>query len=1096
MNSKSNLTVYKASAGSGKTFQLAVRYIAMLVRNPESYRTILAVTFTNKATAEMKQRILSQLYGIGHGLKSSDDHYLEPISRLCPGMDVNTIRNNATLALDMILQDYGHFRVETIDGFFQTVLRGLARELQLGAGLNIELDTKKVVSDAVDAFLDEIDPKSDECRQVMRFIECNIDNDKDWNTRTGLKDFAGALFHETFMEKGERLKKYLSDPDAIDNYRTNLVAARDAVLPPMVQEVREYGQSICDILRENGKTVEDLHRNIVGAVKHMCDGTFLEEGKVSSTFSKCCVDGSAFFTKAVLTEKPQLEGLAQAEFCHRMEATAQITKRYLRLRNSFDSALQYQHELSLLMSVRRRIDAQNVGQGRFVLADTPALLAGLKSGDTSFVFEKTGNFTRHIMIDEFQDTSRMQWSNLYLLLLECLSAGNDCLVVGDVKQSIYRWRNSDWNILNTGIESSLKEYAPEVIPMQESFRSLKNVVEFNSTFFQHAEKELQNYIVSETGEDFPALSVAYSDVSQTSRCKGNFDGHVRVETYIAKSKTAENIEDTCERVAKALDELTQSGVSQSDIAMLFRNNKEISAVASWFAANKPEYRLVSAEAFRLDTSVSVRMMVNALRWIADSSDRIALAGLLWDWEQAVNEKSLTIDNVLQSDMEDMLPSALRDMREQLRQMPLYELLERIYQILQLDHVAGQDQYVMAFLDSAAEWQRRNPGNLSDFIGEWDDRLCGTTIPATDTNGIRLMTIHKSKGLEFHTVIVPFCGWELTKPGNRLWVEPDLKSNVTDSHPAADGEDFKSLSEIGNMPVLPVAFGRNLGTSVFRNDYMNEVGQQAVDNLNLLYVAFTRAKCNLLVYGSRPAKSNGNSVCCLIESSISSAFDVDRGKDGTVSYECDVICPHKYKDESGEDENKEENPFDKIPDIVNCRMCSYPMTANFCQSGDSARFAYSARNDEGSDLRSEYIERGKLLHSMFSAISTSADVDREVDSMLSDGLLDSNGQAEKLKTDIHEHIAASGVQDWFDGHYRLFNENSILFRDGIAQNRRPDRVMIKDDGTAVVVDFKFAKEREEHWHQVSEYMDLLRRMGMGKVKGYLWYVDNNKVIEVQ
>ena len=253
MNSKSNLTVYKASAGSGKTFQLAVRYIAMLVRNPESYRTILAVTFTNKATAEMKQRILSQLYGIGHGLKSSDDHYLEPISRLCPGMDVNTIRNNATLALDMILQDYGHFRVETIDGFFQTVLRGLARELQLGAGLNIELDTKKVVSDAVDAFLDEIDPKSDECRQVMRFIECNIDNDKDWNTRTGLKDFAGALFHETFMEKGERLKKYLSDPDAIDNYRTNLVAARDAVLPPMVQEVREYGQSICDILRENGR---------------------------------------------------------------------------------------------------------------------------------------------------------------------------------------------------------------------------------------------------------------------------------------------------------------------------------------------------------------------------------------------------------------------------------------------------------------------------------------------------------------------------------------------------------------------------------------------------------------------------------------------------------------------------------------------------------------------------------------------------------------------------------------------------------------------------------------------------------------------------
>lgn len=1080
MNCKSNLTVYKASAGSGKTFQLAVRYIAMLVRNPESYRGILAVTFTNKATAEMKQRILSQLYGIGHALESSDMYY-KVICDLCPGIDGDAIRRNAGRALDLILQDYGHFRIETIDSFFQTVMRGLARELHLGAGLNIELDTSKAVSDAVDAFLDDIDPKSDECRQVMRFIEGNIDNDKDWNTRNSLKEFASELFSETFMEKAESLKDILSQPDAIDNYRENLTTARNTVLPPMVQKVQEYGKAIRDILQQNGSSIQELSRNIIGSVTRMCDGSFLDEGNISKTFTKCCAEGAAFFNKSLLSGKPYLEGIAQKDFCYRMEETAAILPEYQRLKNSFDAALQYLHELSLLMSVRRRIDAQNVEQSRFVLADTPSLLAGLQSGDTSFVFEKTGNFTRNIMIDEFQDTSRMQWRNLYLLLLECLSAGNDCLVVGDVKQSIYRWRNSDWNILNTGLESSLRDYAPVVVPMQDNYRSLEKVVDFNSRLFPEAQKSLQEYLTEETGDCFPALSTAYSDVKQNSKHKERC-GFVHVETFVPDSKlAADSVEEVCRRIAETLDRLVGAGVSQSDIAMLFRYSREINAVATWFAENRPEYRMISAEAFRLDASAAVRMLVNALRWLSNQEDRIALTSLLWEWEQAVNGKTVKMDDVLQSDMEGTLPSGMRDMREQLRQMPLYELLERLYQLLQLGRVAGQDQYVMAFMDVAADWLRRNPGNIADFIAAWDDKLCGTTIPATDADGIRLVTIHKSKGLEYHTVIVPFCDWELTKYKNRLWVGTVGKSF----------SDDERLSVLSDMPVLPVAFSKGLGTSVFKDDCMDEVGQQAVDNLNLLYVALTRAVSNLIVTGRHISRQGENSVCRLLEKSLPGAFGVKAGDDGTVIYENGEICPHDDMKKKNTD-----NPFDIVPDSVGFSMCSYPMTAKFRQSGDSVRFAFQAQHDGETDIRSEYIERGKLLHNLFSAISVQADVDPVVERMLSDGLLDSRMQAEQLKTDIHGHIAASGVEKWFDGRYRLFNENSILFRDGgVMQTRRPDRVMITDDGTAVVVDFKFAQEREEYFHQVSEYMDLLRRMGMDKVEGYLWYVDSNKVIKV-
>lgn len=1079
MANKSLLTVYKASAGSGKTFRLAVRYIAMLVANPRSYSGILAVTFTNKATAEMKRRILSQLYGIANGLESSDS-YLKEVQKIHPELETVQIRSNAARALDNILQDYGHFRIETIDSFFQTVLSSLARELHQGAGMNVELDTKKAVSDAVDAFLDGIDPESQEYRQVIRFIEDNIDNDRDWNTRKSLKDFSGALFHESFKEKAEKLAGILSTPAAIDNYRDNLVRARDAVLPPMVQKVQEYGQAICDILQRNGSSAGELQKNIAGPVNRMCDGSFLDKGEISATFSKCCLDGAAFFTKSTLKGKPYLENLAQTEFCHRLQAAAHIMERYLRLNNSFGAALKYLHELSLLMSVRRRIDEQNIEQNRLILADTPSLLAGLQSGDTSFVFEKTGSFTQHLMIDEFQDTSGMQWRNLYLLLLECLSAGNECLVVGDVKQSIYRWRNSDWNILNTGLARSLGNYAPCIESMDVNYRSLENVVEFNSKLFESAVDGLQEYVRQETGCAFEDLDTAYASVSQNNARTGHC-GCVRVETGIS-SKKAADMADTCERVAEALDELTQAGVRQSDIAMLFRGNREISALAAWFAANRPEYRMVSAEAFRLDASVSVRIMVNVLRWLSDKSNKVALVSLLWEWEQAVNGKTVTLDGLLTSDMETMLPEELCIEREQLRQMPLYELLERIYQILGLGQAKDGCQYVMAFLDQVAAWLKRSPGNIADFIAAWDDKLCETAIPATDADGIRLMTIHKSKGLEFHTVIVPFCEWELTKFGDRLWVEPDV--------PAGE-EDYSLLSGIGEVPVLPVSFGRSLGNSVFGKDYVRELGMQAVDNLNLLYVAFTRAECNLFIYGKRPAKSGGNSVCILLENAIRSAFGVEPEEDGTVRYECGDICGHIEKTEK-----KSGNPFDTEPDARNMEMCSYPMTAQFRQSGDSVRFAFQSREEGGSDSRQEYIERGKLLHSLFSAISTSADIDREVDRMLSDGLLDSQAVADRLKADIHGHIADSGVSEWFNGEYRLFNENSILFRDGgVMQTRRPDRVMVMADGTAVVVDFKFAQEREEYCHQVREYMDLLGRMGMDRVKGYLWYVDKNKVIRI-
>ena len=376
MGNNSHLTVYKASAGSGKTFRLAVQYITMLVKQPEDYRHILAVTFTNKATAEMKQRILSQLYGIGHNLRGSDGYYSEVKKAVT--LNEQTIRHNALLALDMILQDYGRFRVETIDSFFQTVLRSLARELHIGANLTLELDTELVIDEAVDSFLTSIEQGSDDRRNVMEFVENNIENDKSWSIDGTLKKFSRELFREIFMEKGDELRRILSQPDAVADYKRNLTSARDAVLPGIVEKVKATGQKMLDAISSAGSTVEDLNRYVKPLVNKIADGTFvdadLSKGK---TLGNCLENPDKFYDKGKLDKLPYLSNLARESLSPLLAKAKELYDEYNYNRNSFDAALQYIHELSLLLGIRAEIDRQSQEQGRFILADTPQLLSRL-----------------------------------------------------------------------------------------------------------------------------------------------------------------------------------------------------------------------------------------------------------------------------------------------------------------------------------------------------------------------------------------------------------------------------------------------------------------------------------------------------------------------------------------------------------------------------------------------------------------------------------------------------------------------------------------------------------------------------------------------
>ena len=1067
MGNNSHLTVYKASAGSGKTFRLAVQYITMLVKQPEDYRHILAVTFTNKATAEMKQRILAQLYGIGHNLPGSAGYYDEVKKAVT--FNEQTVRHNALLALDMILQDYGHFRVETIDSFFQTVLRSLARELHIGANLTLELDTEMVIDEAVDSFLATVEQDSKDKRNIMEFVQNNIDNDKSWSIEGTLKKFSKELFREIFMERGDELRKILSKPDAIADYKENLTKARDSVLPVYVEKVKTIGTEIETALSNAGLRIEDLSANPGKVVVKIINTTILESD-LGSTFSKCILYPDSFFRKKDLENNPNYSVFAEEQLAPRFEQIEPLHAEYTRLKNSYEAALQYVHELSLLLGIRAEIDRQSQEQGRFILADTPQLLSKLSGSDTSFVYEKTGSFIDHLMIDESQDTSRLQWGNLSLLLWECLANGKDCLVVGDVKQSIYRWRNSDWNILNSEIEDQFSIYNPQVMPMESNFRSHQNIIDFNNKLFPKAVEMLAMNYNSETGTDYPALNQAYSTVEQKSS-KADGKGYVYVRVDTKADKNADTSDLIFQQIAEQLDRLTEAGVRQTDIAILCRKGRQITDIAEWFAANRPEYRMISSEAFQLGSSASVRILVNALKWLTDTTDRIALAQLVWERECNIVQSGEPFDRLMAQGLENCLPAALSDQLDSLRHLPLYELTEKLYNILELDRITGQDQYVMSFFDTLCQWLSRNPGEPSAFLTDWDDKLCTTSIPATDASGIRLLTIHKSKGLEFHTVIVPYCNWSILDfqtgaHDQRIWVDPQT-------------EPFNSL------PLLPVGFSKKLINSDFNQDYNQESGLQTVDNLNLLYVALTRAESNLIVLSN---KAFGTSIADVLAYALSSAFDCQPNEKESYIFENGNILPHADKASVSTD-----NPFDCKPTPQELSLHSYPINARFRQSGESTRFVHST--DDSDDRQEEYIQTGKLLHSLFATIRTMDDINPQVDNMYCQGLIETSKKADEIRNMLSKHIEASGVQSWFDGTYTLFNEASIIYRDGgILQTRRPDRVMITPDGRAIVVDFKFGREREEYLHQVREYMDLLRKMGYAQVEGHIWYVYTNKIID--
>lgn len=1101
------LTVYKASAGSGKTWRLTVEYVKLILQRPDSYRNTLAVTFTNKATTEMKERILNALWTLSNLDTAAQPDGMTATLVKETGLTPTTIKANATLSLQLIIHDYARFRVETIDSYLQSILRNLARELGIGTGLNIELSNDTVLSEAVDNLLDRSHEDPELLNWITDYIEEQYREGSVLRIDKQLKDFGGTIFQERFKEKAGALQEQLANKGFLQRYKKELLALQTKKEAALKQAAVPFFEA----LSAHGLSVDDLSNKTSGPAGYFLKlqkGVWEKDQLLGARVKSAMENPDAWVSKSH-PRRNELTNLANEQLTPLLNAAERLRQTLVTDIATCRLCIRHLSNVGLLTDIDKTVNRLNRETNRFLLSNTNALLSSLITGqDASFVFERTGTELHHFLFDEFQDTSRLQWATFKPILLEGLSNGNRSLVVGDEKQAIYRWRNGDWRILSS-LDHQLNTAPVQVRTLNQNWRSDPVVIRFNNTLFEALTSQGAANLDDEAinGND---LRQAYATVAQES-VRSDDAGYVSVRFLTNEEVSYQDA--SLDQLLNEAITLQQQGVRADQIAILVRNNRFIPQVAAYFDTHRDPaleatgitYTVISDEAFLLSSSVALQLLITALRVLTEPENPLLLAQLSLDYHYEVCQGELSLHDLIGT--HEQLPAGFLDHQDQLRQTPLHELVETLYRLFSLNQLDGQDSYLYTFMDKLTEYLSHHPSDLPSFLNYWDEVLNGVSVPSgAGVNGLRILSIHKSKGLEFHTVLLPFCDWSLDseKVGRiQLWCQPDR-------------------APYNQLDLMPATYNSSLNESIFADDYTLERSQLYLDSVNLLYVALTRAVSNLIIMGkARTIDKKGQSKP---PSSIADLlYDTLHGNTDLASHETEPghftygrlqASTPKQPDKTtpkatetaddtttvasdaatatGEATSKPRGTLLPKGRDIPVTFVSHGQKVHFRQSTRSKAFS-QGWGDEG--YHNQFIDRGKLYHYLFSAIRTANDVKAAVNDLVHEGLLSIN-EVEETLTYARKALLQPQAADWFSDRYKLFNECSILTHDdqGHTVLKRPDRVMLAPD-QLTVVDFKFGQAAASHRRQVAEYMQLLTQMGYPNVQGYLWYVDEAKVVAV-
>lgn len=1221
------VNLQRASAGSGKTYALARAYIKMLISEsdasgrcrlrpdgalPEAVRRILAITFTNKATAEMKSRIVTRLAELAaagrrldRALPGERENVIKSVTYLrelseATGASPEEISHSCDKALRAVLDDYSGFQVSTIDSFFQTVLRTFAYEVDINDSFELELDSAMLAETGIDLTMESLsEGVADESTEVwLRKLSSNaVDKGRRWNPATpasGKDSIRAAIFQIVKQMQSEDFKRkrhsfdqwFAHNPDyaaVVDQYRQECEKeAREALA-----EAKKNAAAARQAFADSGLSVDSDSAAYLSAhiraVEASADPLKFIKNNYSGLRDKIASDPTKALSSKI-SSKAAYRGAATsiASAVSRMYEALDtwkeaLTSEKVRLWSIYEPTIGFP---ALMHNVRAKVQ-EFLNENNIVeLSDTNTLLSRIIGDDDApFIYERLGSRLEHFLIDEFQDTSAMQWDNLRPLVSESVAGGFDNLIIGDAKQSIYRFRNADPSLITTRVPAHFPGQCRQRGDARQdnsNHRSLERIVRFNNLFFARAATALDS-VNARSGIDTEqnSLTRLYGNVVQypARMTDGYAAGKGYVELNFTLRETPKGADTGTAAamdyayIGPLIDSLLDRGYRQADIGILVERNDQATAVIEHLLqytrrAGRPrEISFVSDESLRLSLARSVRVIVSTLELMSSSAiktDRYGKdhitgsAAYSTITRMAAVSQHLDFSEAYRQYMEgDEGQQSVAEVLGKMYSMTLPALVEVIVnQYVPEALQQSEAPFIAAFQDAVLDYCKVYPTDIASFLDWWrtkGSRLTLTTPRGTDA--VNIMTIHKSKGLEFKCVILPQFSPTLGKesPDNAyLWMEPALRIEGTPL-----------------PPLLPVKIDRRMAECApARQAYLNYLYSDTMDRLNSVYVAFTRACDELYVYCPLSKTQFG-----IIEDITGSQQDEDadecsapeagkkaEAKESAKEKLCNnlrntaLLSLYLFLPECEAPEPVEAHhgaPFGEqhdwlaaesdicVSDITNGHLritygspVDNPAMLRLHESSPSAdtpqlrkvdsyspgqlsdilRFKRAPVAFDESDLIDEEVtnprRRGNVLHAILADVKNAADLDKAVRRHVISGELTPVGGA-RARRQLSEALSRPEIKPWFDGSMRVLNERHLLWR---GCETRPDRVLVSHDGSrAIVIDYKFGsltqsnydKKKKEYADQVRGYM---RRIGhalrIRDVEGWLWYVARDEIVRVE
>lgn len=1040
---KTAFTLYDASAGSGKTFTLVKEYLKILLTSPknDAYRNILAITFTNKAVGEMKSRIVTSLSEFAKDDPSPKAIELMEAIQQETALNPIEIKIKARQIIKNIIHNYASFDISTIDKFTHKVIRAFAHDLGLPITFDVSLETDNLLTEAVDAIIAQAGEEETLTKLLVDFTMEKTDDDKSWDITREILDTGRLLLNE--------------------NNRNEIIHFQDKTISEFVEIKKKIQQVVSDLETECVGLAEDALSKITGTgideksfsggyfPKHLYsikERKFNPKNKTYHEADDIKINKTAKDKDAIEAIIPELLSILNLVYKNQEKIAF------------YNAFLKNITPLSLLNTVSQELSKIQKEQNILSISEFNAIIhKEIQNQPAPFIYERLGEKYKHFFIDEFQDTSEMQWQNLIPLIDNALSSEDlegergSLMIVGDPKQSIYRWRGGK---AEQFIELS-KEHNPFNNPdkriehLDKNYRSYSEVIQFNNDFFKMLADQF-------TDPDYKDLYENHSHQKHNSK----IGGYVNI-SFIPKIEKVEGDEEeapdkTRQFVLATLNTIRQSvsrGFEYKDIAILTRKRDQGIAIANYLT--EQGIPILSSETLMIENATEVIFILNVLRYLKNSNNLEAKALLLQYIGEYIQRELPVHDFIFrgmekqeEKDFESWLTTFDISLSFQnLRRKSLYEAVESI--ISKFINLKQNNAYIQYFLDLVLERDIKNQAGITDFLSYWEKNGHKFSIPSPDgKNAVRIMTIHKSKGLEFPVVIIPFAEEDYSrKPKDKLWLDSE-----------------ENISELPRVLIDNNSSVEGFGEEA-SHVYQQKKQEDLLDNVNVLYVALTRAEEQLYIISSMNLSAKGelpkNNMATFFINYLENYADFEVNK-----FEYEIGNPKKLSHENVTIEEAPKVPF--VQEVLD------PKAIKIAQRESLMWGTHQQKA----------IEYGNVVHEILSYIETISDTELALAKAIENGLIAASQKEEVAQTIAHI-LNHPELSDYFSEGNKVMNEQTIIQKEGTPI--KPDRMVLSQNKQVYLLDYKTGLHNQKYQLQLEAYQQAIEKMGFQVVKKALVYI---------